>query len=663
MDSLLTQFVDDWRAGPPPEPDTPDAPDYLFGNQRALKRVPTPPTEEQNAWPLDIFRQSLSKIVREYMLTPDPDYMLLIPAPPGAGKTWIGVDLAHWVYEKTTRRVLYAGPRHDFYGDIIEASSKQGHDTAQWREWLPRQRDDQNDSRHTCNYADEIHLWLNKNYDGMTFCQQACGWDYINNGCPYHKQKNHAEPLIYGQHAHVVMGHPLAGQFAVVVGDELPMSTFVHEWKVAAKHIHWAGLPIDEPMTAILFELQTLARKGARLHGPDLIRALGADAVIKACNEWSMPVDADVLAPTVRRSNVKADTEQAPVNFLPTLVPMLLAEATACHAEEDYLHRLWIDSDGLTMLTRRQPDSKLPAHLIWFDATGTLEIYATLFGRKVRTVRATPQLAGRIYQITDRANGKSSLLTYDEEAKEHKSTTKVDQLKAQIERICDKEKATSPAVITYLDLVDQLDRPAAHFYGSRGSNQFQHCDVLIVAGTPQPPLYQIEKLAKALWPTRMRPFDTRWYAVDRTYNYIDEEGNGWAYPISIFADHELTDLLWQYREAEIIQAAHRARILFRDVPVYLLTNIPIAQLPPTKLLSIQDLMGAPQGVNAFAWPEVVAYAEEMQEVATKDLQERFGLDSRTARKYVTLLAEQPGWEPRAVKGGRGRPQTAAGRVE
>ena len=75
----------------------------------------------------------------------------------------------------------------------------------------------------------------------MTFCQQACGWDYINNGCPYHKQKNHAEPLIYGQHAHVVMGHPLAGQFAVVVGDELPMSTFVHEWTVAAKHIHWAG--------------------------------------------------------------------------------------------------------------------------------------------------------------------------------------------------------------------------------------------------------------------------------------------------------------------------------------------------------------------------------------------------------------------------------------
>ena len=55
--------------------------------------------------------------------------------------------------------------------------------------------------------------------------------------------------------------------------------------------------------------------------------------------------------------------------------------------------------------------------------------------------------------------------------------------------------------------------------------------------------------------------------------------------------------------------------------------------------------------------------EEMQEVATKDLQDRFGLDARTARKYVTLLAEQPGWEPRAVKGGRGRPQTAAGRVE
>ena len=114
---ILSAFVEKLKAVPPElapvalavEPD-----DTASGRPRALKRVPPPAPDARRVQPLAEFRQTVTQAMRQYMLEPDPDYMLLIPAPPGSGKTWAGVNFAHWLYEHSERPVLYAGPRHDF---------------------------------------------------------------------------------------------------------------------------------------------------------------------------------------------------------------------------------------------------------------------------------------------------------------------------------------------------------------------------------------------------------------------------------------------------------------------------------------------------------------------------------------------------------------------
>jgi hypothetical protein len=594
---------------------------------------------------LCVTRQKIRDAMRAYMQIEDPTFALLIPAPPGSGKTWAGVEHAWWIHQQMQRRVFYAGPRHDFFTDIAICAAEQQQPPGNWYEWLPRQRDDDHAAKHTCNHAEAINLWLHKNFAGMDFCSQVCGWDYVNRGCPYHAQKKRMEPIIYGQHAHIPLGHPLAHEFACVIGDENPLTTFVHEWRIPTKHIHWSALPVDEPLTHLLWDMQRICENGARLQGFDLMKMFGSERVLHACKNFIMPVDAAVLAPVIRDDQ---DAERAPYNLLPTLMPILLREAEASLTSTDYPSRLWLTEHGLTILTRRHVNEQFPKHMIWFDATGRRGLYEAILECDVEVVDVRPQLTGKIFQVTDRANGKSTLIRQDG-APHH---ARMAQTKAQVEKIAGQYQ--NPAIVTYQGIEGEFSgQDTLHFYGARGSNQMQECDALIVVGTPQPPLYQIEKIAKSLWPTRMRPFDTRRYMRDRAYRYVDKEGNGWSYPVSVFADEELNELLWQYREAEIIQAAHRARILFRDVPVYLLSNIPIDELPPTELLTIREVMGAPVGVDVFLWERLIEFVNKLANqnglVASSDLIEKFGISKPTALKYMDMLIDSGDWEPAIIR--------------
>lgn len=634
----------------PPEPEI-EEPEYLRGQQRSIKQC-APPDTFRSGESIDVSRRKIAKAMRDYMMLESPDHMLLIPAPPGTGKTWAGVEFAAWAFEQTGRRVFYAGPRKDFFVDVAQTALEQGQPLNNWYQWKARQNNDQDATKHTCHHDEAINLWMHKGFNGMDFCSQVCGWDYVNNGCRYHKQKDRSEPLIYGQHAHVVLGHPLTTQFGVVIGDENPMGAFVNEWRVPTKHLAWSQLPVEDPLTRVLYDLQKLCENGSRLHGPDLIKMLGVDQVINACEKFSMPANVAVIAPHLHTDE---DVDKAPYNYLPVFVPMLLMEAMAVKAGVDYLQRIWATEQGLTLLTRHHVNEQMPKHMIWFDATGRKGLYEALFERDVEVVDVRPQLTGKIYQVVDRANGKGSLVDKNE-----RQTHRVEQVVAQVDAICKDYKR--PAVITYQAIKDKFSQSAMHFYGNRGSNHFQDCDVLVVVGTPQPPLFQIEKTAKAIWNKRMRPFDTKWYTRERVYNHIDADGNGWCYPVSAYADEELNEILWQYREAEIIQAAHRARILFRDVPVYLLTNVPIDELPPTELLTIRDLMNAPEGVDVFKWTEVVLFAENCESeqgfVSVGDLVSGLDISKPTALKYIDSLISSGTWELAIVKSTGGRPPKA-----
>lgn len=602
----------------------------------------------------------ISAALRDYMATPAPDYILLVPAPPGSGKTWSGVQFAHEVHAATGQHVFYAGPRHDLYPDIVAASMRQDLDASQWLEWQPRQEHDEI-TLHTCNHADAINIWLHRGHDGMDFCSQRCGYAYVNNGCPYHAQKRKPNRLIYGQHAHVTMGHPLAKSFAVVIGDELPLAAFLNTQHIPTRWILPPDMPLADPLADVLNAMRGLAdnEREKPYQGAELYRALDPRRVIAACEAWTVPADAIVAAP---RIDSDKDVQSVPYNYLLEFVPALLREAMAAAAGVDFPQRIRVTKTGLSFDGRRYVNEQMPAHVVWFDATGKADLYEKMFRRPVLTVDIRPKLTGRIFQVTDRANGKGSLVEDGE------PTARVAQLSAQIDAIRSRYKTT--AVVTYQSLEQTVGGITAHFYGNRGSNAHEQCDAIIVAGTPQPPLPQIEHIARCLEPTRMRPFDVTWVTAPRRYNYRDADGNGYEYPIGQFADPDLNVILHQFRESEIIQAAHRGRILFRDSDVWLLTNLPIDELPPVQLLSTRELFGAPEGVDAFRWRQFMAWATALAEergfVTVADIIE-WGAGRDSAQRYMVALVEVEGWRridgvmPPGAKGGR--PRRAAGLVK
>lgn len=630
---ILTEFVKAQESAKPA---------YTPGLYRRVKRTETPPAPSVDWQPLDEFRRTMATALREYMQTPNPAHMLLIPAPPGSGKTWAGVEFAHWVYKTTLHRLLYAGPRRDFFPDVLTTSVRQQQDSAQWYEWLARRTDAEDKTRHTCEYGEGISEWMALGYEAMDFCAGVCGWAWVNDGCRYHAQKNTPEPLIYGHHQHVTLGHPLAKEFACVVGDELPLTAFVHEWTIPARRVQVRGVAYDTDLAALLHSLSRLCdMKPALLHGAALIEALGgAERLLSIVDDNLLALFsvATILPPTIPTGG---DISNVSANYLPTMLPILRREAEAARSGEEYPSRLLVDARGLTILTRRNVSEQMPAHIIWFDATGTAPLYEAMFNRRVETLTAQPKPVGRIHQVVDRANGKGSLLVQRDESGAQSETARAAQLRTQIDAICTQYQR--PGVITHLALRDSIQRETRHFYGNRGTNEFEECDCLVVAGTPQPPLAQIEKAARCLWPFRMTPFVVTTVTVERAYSHVGDDGAGFTYPVAQFLDADLNVLLEQYREMEIVQAAHRSRLLFRDTDVFLLTNIPIPQLPIARLLTIKELLSAPDATDAFLWQRVQEFVNRQDVVTAGDLVAEFGIHADTAKRYLALFVAQ-GWQ-------------------
>ena len=459
-----------------------------------------------------------------------------------------------------------------------------------------------------------------------------------------------------GQHQHVTSGHPL--DFNFVIGDESPLATFQRQWVIPARWILPADMDRSEPLTEILHELAKLAESKATLEGQALLKVLGGAAhVLDACESFSMPATAAALTPALYSAD---DAENAAYFHLPQLVPLLRREALADCAGHEYPHRVIVEGGNLMLLLRRDVNTAMPSHVVWLDATGNEHLYSQMFRRPIKIIEPNVKMTGRIIQVTDRANGKSTLV------KGGQPTGKVSQLVEQVSQIIQKNELQRPGIVTFQEVTKHADFERLnqlHFYGARGSNVQQDVDGLIVAGTPQPSLLDIDKLARIIYFERMTPFNLKWSMRDVPYSYVDAHGMGRAYPTSGFwHDEDLQAVLWQYRDAELIQAVHRSRLTVRDVPVWLLSNLPIAELPPAALVTIRELLQAPAGMDAYLWPQVLAVAERCCAangfVTSQDLIGALGLHRNTATKYIDLLAKREGWTQAAAPS-KGRPPKAA----
>lgn len=674
-------------AAPPPSRPTAKAevppaaeveePERLRKGKRTAKRCPPPAQTQQTIYrTLDQARQEIKDELRTYMAIPDPGHMLLLRAKAGTGKTTALVDLAHSVAEESGERVLYSGGRHDFFDDILGASRQTNHAAQEWQEWLARQWNMEDPELNTCRYAETIAQFNNKGYPSDHFCNRACGRTYMNEQCRYLRQAKTGNKLIFIQHQHIVSGHPLAGKAKLLIGDENPMNVFINEITIPASAMQWADLVnYEDPLAEVLHHLEQLAADGAKLSGKRLYEMLGIQTVIDACVEYINSDRPKIVVPKLDRiKSMGPQVERLPYNVLPVLVPLLLREAYAATELGEFNERVYIEKGELTLLSRNEIADSMPKHIIWADATGDPMLYKTQFRREVKVIEPNLAMEAKIYQVMDRMNGKTSLIRKTEnddpeERAEHEIsyTEQAQQLLTCFDTLIERKGYENPAVIVPKALRDYV-QANSHFYANRGTNSLQECDVIMIGGTPMAPRQSLERTAKSLFYEVMEKFDTEWLVEDRTYNYVDpSDGQGWAIPVGHYADARLDALLWQTREAELIQSAHRARILFKDTPVYLFTALPIAELPPTKLVTMREVMEAPEGVPVFSWGRVVEFArltdEALGRVTVEDMMEGLDVGRNTAAKYIDLLLETGDWVLAITqKKGRGRPPKAMTRT-
>ena len=631
----------------------PEAPKERGPIRRGLKKV-APVYHLEPELTVEELPAMIHKRVTAYLADPAPGYALLLALPAGSGKTTALVQTAER-HASGGQRVIYAGPRHDFFADVLAIAGK----PHWWYEWQPRHGGEDA----TCRWAPQMESWLQRGYQAVEMCRNAkiCGWDYIRHECPYHAQRSITQPIVYAMHQHVAIKHPLMEQASLLIGDELPLTAFLHHWTIPPASITLDGA--DPEIDSLLYklrELTTLAapRRGG-WSGPPLMAELGGAAyVADLCERYSLMRDADLISPTLGSA---FEVEKAEYAHLPALLSLLKQEANAgVRGLCEYVRRVRVNPEGLHLLMRRRP-GQLPAHIVWCDATGNAEVYQKLLGMPIEVMRPRVKMAGRIYQVWSSLNNKYQLRGLTDHTDEQKQARarKFADLRAQVDHILS-QGYQRPAVISYKSLLDELApdvEQRGHFGAERGTNRLAECDCLIVVGTPMPPQSDILEAAAMLYDDRLEPFNTEWSVEDRPFDGTDS-----AYPLGgYWNDRQLQALVDQFREAELMQAVHRARPLRRDVDVYLLTNAPVPGLP-VSLLSLHALFDAPQGVDPYKWPALRKQAaEKLNRVGTvtiADVVTWTGVQRAAARRYVEALANQGNYQTATVAEGRGKPGLA-----
>ena len=205
-------------------------------------------------------------------------------------------------------------------------------------------------------------------------------------------------------------------------------------------------------------------REGRRdLTGPELIAALGgADYIIGSLGEL------DTGSPEIARPAPyvlsAAEVDQQGYNHLPTLLRLLYKEAVAFRDQKaGYISRIAVRPGALFLNLRYMP-GELPEKIVILDGTGNADMYRQVFGQEIELFSPSVELHpdARVFQIWNRANGKSSMMRRMPETEEKQgvgattptppipeATESTQRLVALVARIIAQRGYQHPLIITH----------------------------------------------------------------------------------------------------------------------------------------------------------------------------------------------------------------------
>ena len=165
----------------------------------------------------------------------------------------------------------------------------------------------------------------------------------------------------------------------------------------------------------------------------------------------------------------------------------------------------------------------------------------------------------------------------------------------------------------------------AHFGNIRGSNEFKEHEIAIILGRDEPTVAAAEQRAMAIWydtkePIRRLSPDFRGHLNyrTRTRRYLMHDGSTKRVNVAVHPDPRVQAVVEQAREAEMVQAIDRLRLIHneRRKTVYILCNIPL-DLPVDELVTWKQLIGDRRLIDALAecdergWDALPLAAREM----------------------------------------------------
>jgi hypothetical protein len=693
---LNGDVTDMWRAGidleqwgkrglreatkPAPAPDAPPKKAYSKGGWwRKLTTCDAPPPLVKKRAMVDVWAQIYTAIV-EYLDNPEPDGVLLVRAMPGLGKTTTAVKVILRQLKKQKGLIGFFAPRHDLYDEVLKAIDKQistGNADASAilhaQHYLPRcDADSRTDPTWpvTCPHFNDISEWLRKGYDAIEFCKGVCGFDGMA-ACEYLRQIKgdiislvglidelpHRPRCIFGMHQHL-QGHALMKRMTSVFVDENMLNSVLNVVEIITKHIVSPLVKNTHPLKALLHEIQGISTEKEPVSGVELLTRLGgAERVLEVLNEYDLLTEANA---TIKINNTE-DVKGYPQLYLVEFVQLLKREALEARKGNEYIHRVFVGNGKLKMLTRKALSDKLPQHVVIMDGTADERIIAEVFGRAVQVVDIQQPLQAEVIQVYGRGNGVGSLYEKDAETDTVSLKRSGLQLKQLVKQIIADGDFKAPGLITFAAMENELkqvvetpDILTRHFGAASGTNEFEECDCLIVAGTYQPPHHAMLQNAAMIFYERMLPFLDDWtpgegYEPPETITepsapflrypgYIGDDGKGRCYPVGGFWDDaDLRAVVWQSRRAELTQAAFRLRPHKSKGKLYLVFNLPLPLVPPDQLMTWREVMNKkiPATVNIKKW-EVFINALD-NGIARAEVERLTGFSPATVKDYFNKL--------------------------
>jgi len=596
----------------------PDEPDVKPVNRRLIPVEACTLLPRPDPQPVDVVRKQILSTLHDYANN-KKTFRLLVGAPAGIGKSHQGIQ---FVQERAAlgERWLWAAQNHAMFEDL---SGHSNFDASLWYHWQPMDGEINGDP--ACRYPGAQRAWTDRGYKSWNLCRQLCGRKNYKDPseipymetCPFRTQGIRRWPIVFAMHQHLFTGID-AGKFDGIVIDESFISLIAREKYIPGDQlkqgeINLAVIRLANKLIEVWGEIRSGTRPGY-VAGKALLDAVG-DIYPDAALQLQELDEAPELRGAAKHYRNPPVWEPGQVQSLQTiymddLVAALYPEYTAWSRGKEYwAERVWMDKDGLHYVTPAQLWPDLPRKVIVLDATGRAGFYQYALGGQVEEYRPGVERVGKIYQVAGRQNGKSVAIertpAKDPKTKSQKYDTELSQYAQEFVRVARELTVMrgykNIAVITFQQaekmIAEAMNLPperVMHFYKLRGRNDLQEVDAMFIYGTPSPQERTVTNIMLALEPGRIDPI----YEIDdrgrhrplyvpRQHEFrLSDTGlqtwqaargqqyHGAARMVGSYRDPMAAAIQAQLREAELLQAIYRARLITNPADVWVFSSIP-----------------------------------------------------------------------------------------